>query len=262
MLSWDKNEDRVAIMQLNAELRHAQLELLSAECAANQLRLRFSIDDIARYAQKDTLRKAVDTASTLHEYYASIQERIPIHLGGENPVAFKNGQFANATQAVMDYLREQRNRFYQLGKPLEPRFKAVLAQFFSAGLLQRIRMVQLEGERLPNPVFYAEAKAQGLTNLPEITHMASMTFMDVIVFNDQVTSQTLFHALVHAVQFHILGPHDYTDAYVRGFLQTKSHVIVPLEAHAFSLGSKFASNPADVFSVEDEVRTWVKEGRY
>jgi hypothetical protein len=249
-------------MQMNSELRHAQLELLSAECAAHQLRLRFSIDDIARYAQKDTLRKAVDAANVLHQYYSSIQERIPIYLGGEEPPALSNGHLKEAIDTVMAYFREQRNRFYQLGQPLEGQFKESVGPFFSSGLMQRIHLVQLQGERLPNPAFYADARAHGLTNLPEITHMASMTFMDVIVFNDQITAQALFHALVHAVQFHILGPHDYTESYVRSLLQTKSHVMVPLEAHAFSLDAKFAGNPVDAFSVEDEVRSWVQDGRY
>ncbi len=31
MFSWDKTGDRVAIVQMNAELRHAQLEILSAQ---------------------------------------------------------------------------------------------------------------------------------------------------------------------------------------------------------------------------------------
>ena len=43
MFSWDNPEDRVAVVQMNAELRHARLELLSAECATHQLRLRFSV---------------------------------------------------------------------------------------------------------------------------------------------------------------------------------------------------------------------------
>ncbi len=52
MFSWDNPEDRVAVVQMNAELRHARLELLSAECATHQLRLRFSIEDLARYGEE------------------------------------------------------------------------------------------------------------------------------------------------------------------------------------------------------------------
>ena len=44
---------------MNSELRHAQLELLSAHCATHQLRFRFSLDDLARFGQRDVLRKSV-----------------------------------------------------------------------------------------------------------------------------------------------------------------------------------------------------------
>ena len=77
MFSWDNPDDRVAVVQMNAELRHARLEMLSAECATHQLRLRFSIEDLARYAEQDLLRKAIDSASALNEFYASIESQIP-----------------------------------------------------------------------------------------------------------------------------------------------------------------------------------------
>jgi hypothetical protein len=67
---------------------------------------------------------------------------------------------------------------------------------------------------------------------------------------------------VHAVQFQILGPERYTRAFVDGFLRTNSHFSVPLEAHTFSLESKFVQNPAEGFSVEEQVRIWVRERRY
>jgi transposase len=37
MRCWNDSEDRVAIVQMNAELRHAQLELLSAQCAPDRI---------------------------------------------------------------------------------------------------------------------------------------------------------------------------------------------------------------------------------
>ncbi len=78
MFSWSDPEDRVVIAQLNAELRHAQLELLSAQCAADQLRLRFSTANIARHAQPDVLRRAVSTVTALYKYYSSIAKECPI----------------------------------------------------------------------------------------------------------------------------------------------------------------------------------------
>src|SRR6266478_9782046 len=77
MYSWENPGDRVSIAQMNAELQHAQLELLSAHCAAHQLRLRFSVDDLARFGQRDILRKSVQAATALSEYYTSIEKKIP-----------------------------------------------------------------------------------------------------------------------------------------------------------------------------------------
>ena len=134
--------------------------------------------------------------------------------------------------------------------------------YFSAALLDRIRIVELDGARVSNPPFYEEARALGFVNLPEWTHMHSLTFLDVVVFNEKVTERSLFHGLVHAVQFEVLGLERYTDLFVRSFLNTKLHFSVPLEAHAFSLESKFAGTPANRFSVEEQVRLWVKQARY
>jgi len=107
-----------------------------------------------------------------------------------------------------------------------------------------------------------EAQVLGIDNLPELTHMASLTFVDVIVFNDLIIERALFHGLVHAVQFQILGLERYTDLFVRAFLRTHAHFTVPLESHTFALESKFVLDPNRHFSVEEQVRLWLREGRY
>jgi hypothetical protein len=129
-------------------------------------------------------------------------------------------------------------------------------------MLDRVRIVELEGSRVPTPTFYEEYKALGFQNMPEVKHMHSLTFLDVVVFNEKITERTLFHGLVHAVQFEVLGLDRYADLFVRRFANTKLHFSVPLEAHAFSLESKFAGTHAARFSVEDEVRRWAKQARY
>lgn len=264
MLSWDNPDDRVAIVRMNAELRHAQLELLSAECAAHQLRLRFTAEDLASYAQRDVLQKAIHAASALNDYYSSIEKLIPDATPdpGDTGAALGEQQIAQATSKVLAYLREQRDRHYAAGEPLSSELKAAMRPFFSPAILDRIRIVELEGTRLPNPSFYSDARAMGFVNLPQIPHMSSLTFIDVVVFNEKLTDRALFHGLVHAVQFLILGAERYTEAFVRGFLRTQSHFNVPLEAHTFALESKFVREPASTFSVEEQVRTWMREGRY
>jgi hypothetical protein len=262
MYSWDNPADRVAIVQMNSELQNAQLELLSAHCATHQLRLRFSTEDLARFGQRDVLRKSLQAATALSEYYTSIDKKIAGVDVDPEPKPVTEEQIRAAVERVAAYLRGHRERYFPSATPVPGRMKALMRPYFAATLLDRVRIVDLAGSRLPNPPFYGEYKALGFANLPEIAHMHSLTFLDVIVFNEKVTERTLFHGLVHAVQFEVLGLAHYTDLFVRSFVNTRLHYNVPLEAHVFSLESKFASAPAQRFSVEEQVRLWVQQARY
>jgi hypothetical protein len=262
MYSWDNPDDRVAIVNMNSELRHAQLELLSAHCATHQLRLRFSAEDLARFGQRDILRKSLQTASALNEYYSSLENKIPRVQADFDGAQVGEELILEFSRRVASYLTGRRERYFHSAAPLNKHHKALMWPYFSAALLDRVRFVELKGERLANPPFYDELRSLGFENLPEITHMHSLTFLDVVVFNDTINERSLFHALVHAVQFEVLGVERYSELFVRSFANTKLHFSVPLESHAFSLESKFAASPAHRFSVEDQVRLWVKEGRY
>jgi len=167
-----------------------------------------------------------------------------------------------ATNYLFDYLWSQREEYIASGAPLPSRHQQALQSFFSPALLERVRIVELRGRRIPPPPFYQEARAAGIENLPELTHMASLTFMDVIVFSDHLDARRLFHALIHATQFYVLGLAHYADLFVRAFLRTGAHFMVPLESHAFSMEAEFAVNPGNAFSVEERVRWWMLEGRY
>ncbi|MBZ5549820.1 MAG: hypothetical protein LAO22_17985 [Acidobacteriia bacterium] len=264
MFTWSDREDRVAIVQMNAELRHAQLEMLSAECATDRLRLRFSPDDVARYGEQDVLRKAVASATALHDFYSYIARQV----SGLNPIApprascLGEEEVVAAIKHVRHYLHDQRREYRPQGAPLSEDQRIRMKPFFLLALLAEIRIVELRNQPIPEPPFYAEGKALGLTNLPELAHMASLTFEDVVLFPNRITDRRLFHALVHAVQFKVLGLERYTELFVRSFLRTGSHVSVPLEMHAFSLESRFAKDPDEPFSVEEMVRLWTNQGRY
>jgi len=265
MYRWENPEDRVGILQMNSELQHAQLELLSAHCATHQLRLRFSMEDLARFGRRDILRKSIKAASALNEYYASIEQRIP---GEEKAPAsapapqMSEKQIREAIARVAAYLQQQSDHYLPSASPLSDRLKTILAPYFSANLLDQVRIVQLQGVRVPPPPFFAEARALGFVNLPDFPHMASLTFLDVIVFNEAIAERPLFHALVHSVQFRVLGLERYTELFVRSFVNTRFHFTVPLEAHAFALEARFAPPAAERFSVEDQVRLWVQQNRY
>lgn len=202
-------------------------------------------------------------ASAPSEFYASIEKKIP--QTAQNPpdtAPPPPEQIARAIQYVCTYLRQQREHYFPFALPLSSQHKASMWPYFSPTLLDQVRVVELEGLRVSTPWFYAEARSLGFTKLPEVTHMDSVTFLDVVVFNEVLTERSLFHALVHAVQFQVLGVERYTERFVQQFMRTKTHFTVPLEAQAFSLTSKFIRPAPERFSVEDQVRSWATDGRY
>jgi len=264
MIPLDEAGDRLAIMQINSELRHAQLELLSAQCATDRVRLRYSAESVARHAQRDVLRKAWASANALYEYYNGLCKQVAERDGTEKAaeLSLSEARVIEARDRLAQYLREQRENFRVIAAPLTDVHRRTMEPFFSPSLLGRTRIVTLDRRRAPNPPFYAEAKSLGLDNLPEISHMTSLTFVDIVVFHEEITDRSLFHALVHAVQFEVLGLDGYAERFVRGFLRTRSHVTVPLEAHTFMLESAFAESPEHAFSVEEKVRLWTNQRRY
>ena len=125
-----------------------------------------------------------------------------------------------------------------------------------------VKTVTLEGARTPPPPFYSDAVAISGGHFPDFVHLASVTYIDVIVFNDPILARPLFHGLTHAQQMAFLGLDQYAGFYLRGFLRTRSWVNIPLEAQAFQLEARFSMTPPEVFSVEEEVKRWFSEGRY
>jgi len=91
--------------------------------------------------------------------------------------------------------------------------------------------------------------------------MGAITFSDVVVSHVPFTDGLLFHELVHVEQYRQLGIPRFSDLYVRGFLKGGSYEAIPLEVNAYTLGGRFEQNPARQFSVADEVRSWLAEGR-
>jgi hypothetical protein len=264
MYSWEDPKDRVAVLQLNADLRHAQLELLSAECATDRLRLRFSTADIAQYADDVVLAKAIRTVASLNDYYSTIGKRARRtgQPAGTNAAQLSPEQVQQAVSLVSEYLKSQREFHFPGGSALDESLRDRMRPFFSPQLLNRVKVVDRKGQRLSDPPFYEEALKAGLTNLPQIRHMSSLTFIDVVVFHEAITERALFHGLVHMVQFEVLGLERYVELFVRGFLRTQLHILVPLEAQAFALDSQFARAPQRGFSVEEQVRLWANQGRY
>lgn len=180
--------------------------------------------------------------------------RVPEKPGGKD--------IHGAVVRVAEYLRDQRERFFPGSRRLDSAHRSVMAPFFSPGLLDAVGIVELAGCRLENPAFHAEARDRGFSSLPDFQHLASFTFVDVVVFQERPTNRILFHGLVHAAQVQLLGVERYADLFVRSLARVHSHFLVPLEAHAFSLDARFALNAGRPFSVEEEIQAWIRDRRY
>src|SRR3974377_503570 len=160
MYSYDDPDERVSVVQLNSELRHAQLELVSAHCATHQLRLRYSTDHLARFGRRDILRKSAEAASALHEFYQRIEKRMPACVSNAGGSPQPTGdQIAQAVQWLSDYLRQQRERHFSQAGPLAAHHRSAFSRYFQADLLDRVRVVELEGARIEVPEFFAKARA-------------------------------------------------------------------------------------------------------
>jgi len=175
---------------------------------------------------------------------------------------YQEEQIRKAIEWFAVYLRSERETYYETGKPLTPQQRRLMCFYFDGALLEEVRFVQLVNRRVENPWFYPHAREHGVRHLPDVTHKAAVTFLDVVVFNEKITNRDLFHGLVHAAQVKTLGVAEFTDLFVRGFLRARSYFLVPLKAHAFALDARYASNADDHFPVEDEIRSWWQQGRY
>jgi hypothetical protein len=171
-------------------------------------------------------------------------------------------ELLRATNVFANFLKQQRARYYPIGRSLGPKSRTFLSRFFDPAVLGQVKIVELKEERIANPEFFAEAREKGYRNLPDLAHQSSVTFLDVIVFNEKITERALFHALVHVTQIQILGIERFAKLFVSGFQRSKSYFMIPLKAHAFTLDCQFAENRYRGFSVETEVVRWFEEGRY
>ena len=171
-------------------------------------------------------------------------------------------QIAQVKGLVAQYIAAQRGGYGPRAIPLSVQQKAAMKGFFSPQLLDGARLLVLQGERVPNPDFYPMLKTLGFNNLPDQSMMAAITFCDVVVSHEPFSNGLLFHEFVHVEQYRQLGIPRFSELYVRGFLSGGSYEAIPLEVNAYALEGRFKLNPAQQFSVAEEVRRWVAEGKF
>ena len=150
-----------------------------------------------------------------------------------------------ASLIAASYIGRQHRHFLERSRPLSKSQRLQLSAFFSSTTLNTVRLAK---DFVPTPPFYRLTRRLGLRNLPDLSAIAGITFMDVIVHSERLSDALLFHELVHVVQYEVLGLRRFAGYYVRGFLANGSYDDIPLERQAYSL-------------VLQEVREWQASGR-
>jgi hypothetical protein len=180
------------------------------------------------------------------------------------PAKFTAAELEELVAQTISWMHEQRQKFLPSSYPLTEDLERHLKPFFSAVTLGRLRIVDASktGDKIPYPPFYEKVRAGGARVVPDAAHMAAMPFIDVAVFNRRPTPRTVFHTLVHIAQFEAVG----VERVIKGYFETLNEsglwMIVPFEEQAYQLDARYTRDPKDVFSVEEEVREWLRKGRF
>ena len=74
---------QIDIARLKADVAAAGVELLSAHCATDRIRLQYSPQDVVAFGERRTLRRAVASAEALHRFFSQIGALIT-HEEGAN----------------------------------------------------------------------------------------------------------------------------------------------------------------------------------
>lgn len=63
---------QIDVVRLMADLAAAKVELLSAQCATDRVRLQYSPQDIVKFAERQTLERTIASAEAVHRFFSQI----------------------------------------------------------------------------------------------------------------------------------------------------------------------------------------------
>jgi hypothetical protein len=66
----------VDVARLKADLAAASVELLSAHCAADRVRLQYSPQEVVSYADHKTLKRAIVSSEAVYRFFAQIADHL------------------------------------------------------------------------------------------------------------------------------------------------------------------------------------------
>ena len=63
----------IDVVRLKADLAAAGVEILSAHCAADRIRLQYAPEDIIAFGERSTLKKAISSSHALYRFFTMLE---------------------------------------------------------------------------------------------------------------------------------------------------------------------------------------------
>ena len=70
------SKKQIDVERLRAEIAAAGVEVLSAHCAADRVRLKYSPQEIVMFGERSTLKKAIASSEALYRFFALIEAQM------------------------------------------------------------------------------------------------------------------------------------------------------------------------------------------
>ncbi|HTW30484.1 MAG TPA: hypothetical protein VMD76_02335 [Candidatus Sulfotelmatobacter sp.] len=67
---------QIDVPRLRADLAAAGVELLSAHCATDRVRLQYSSGDVAAFGERTMLKRAIASAEAVYKFFSHIEKLI------------------------------------------------------------------------------------------------------------------------------------------------------------------------------------------
>jgi len=82
-MSFSKDADRrrIETFKLDGDLRDVYVELLSAQCAVERLRLRYLAEEVAAHGSSFMVARSISAAQAICEFFSSIHKSLPTQAG-------------------------------------------------------------------------------------------------------------------------------------------------------------------------------------
>ena len=72
------SQKQIDIVRLKADLAAASVEILSAHCAADRVRLNYSPQDVVSFADRKALHRAISSAEAVCRFFGQIARHLEV----------------------------------------------------------------------------------------------------------------------------------------------------------------------------------------